>query len=463
MANKMKNECITEDTAKKVLVVDDEVGIRLMLTTFLQKEGYQTATAVDGREAFALLKKEPFDALVTDLSMPGMGGLELLKLVCETGLNLPVIVMSAYGSSDSALTAVRAGAFDYVFKPFQPDEILFSLKRAETNLRLTRENEMLRRAADRSPGEDLVHKSRVMGETIAMIPKMAETDRTVLITGESGTGKELVARAIHRLSPRSAGPFVAVNCGAIAESLLESELFGHLRGSFTGAQRDREGLFRAANGGTLFLDEIGELPLNFQVKLLRAIQFAEVRPVGGEFSVSFDARLVAATSRDLEGMVRDHLFREDLYYRLNVLPLCIPPLRDRREDIPLLARHFLDNLAARLGRPRPELADNFIEALKNHSWPGNIRELENLMDRLTVMAGQRGVLSAADLPESFQRPSRNQTIDPDNLDMKAAIRNLEADYIQAALTRAFGNRSEAARLLGLSYPSLLSKIKLYKL
>ncbi|MDR1044760.1 MAG: sigma-54 dependent transcriptional regulator [Candidatus Adiutrix sp.] len=454
---------MNDDDLKKVLVVDDEAAMRLMLKTYLDREGYRAATAPDARAAEALLRAEPFAAVITDLSMPGGSGLDLLKRVKEMAPDLPVIVMSAYGSTDSALTAMRAGAFDYVFKPFQPDEILFSLKKAETNLQLTLENVALKKAVGRRPADGLIYKSRGMDEIMRLAPKMAESDSPVLIIGESGTGKELVARAIHRASGRNQGPFVAVNCGAIAESLLESELFGHLRGSFTGASRDREGFFRAADQGTLFLDEIGELPLSFQVKLLRAIQFSEVIPVGGESPVKFNVRIVAATARDLEGLVGEHLFREDLYYRLNVLPLQLPPLRDRREDIPLLADHFIGILSARLGRPRPLLNDDFLEALSAYDWPGNIRELENLMDRLLVMAGGQPALSAADLPAKYKAPPRPALSPGADLDLKKAVRRLEAEYIRAALDQGRGNRSEAARRLGLSYPSLLSKIKLYGL
>jgi len=451
-----------EPNLKKILVVDDEAGLRLMLVTYLEREGYQVTTAAEARTAAALLKKEEFVAVITDLSMPGGSGLDLLAHIREMGLDIPVIVMSAYGSSDSALTAMRAGAFDYVFKPFQPDEILFSLKKAESNLQLTRENAALKQMAGRRPEDGLIYKSRTMIDLVNMLPKIAGTDRTVLITGESGTGKELAARAIHRHSPRSKGPFVAVNCGAIAESVLESELFGHVRGAFTGAERDREGLFRAADGGTLFLDEIGELPLHFQVKLLRVIQFSEVRPVGSERSIKFNARLVAATSRNLEEMISERLFREDLYYRLNVLPVTLPPLRQRREDIPLLADYFAGLFAARLGRPRPTLGDDFLEALSRYNWPGNVRELENLMDRVMVTAGDRDCLRAADLLARF-RNGEPGAVQGENLNLKAALKRVEADYIRTALARTQGNRAEAARRLGLSYPSLLNKIKLYGL
>lgn len=451
---------------RKVLVVDDEAGMRLMLTTYLEREGYQVTTAAEIRGAEAMLNKEQFCAVITDLSMPGGSGLELLNRIRELNGDMPVIVMSAYGTTDSALTAMRAGAFDYVFKPFQPDEILFSLKRAETSAKLVKENEALRMVAERRQGDGLIYKSRAMGEIMAMTSKMAESESTVLIIGESGTGKELVARAIHRGSPRHKGPFVAVNCGAMAESILESELFGHLKGSFTGAQRDREGLFRAADGGTLFLDEVGELPLHFQVKLLRAIQFSEVRPVGAEAAKKFNARLVAATSRDLEQMVARHLFREDLFYRLNVLPVKLPPLRERREDIPLLADYFAKRFTSRIQRQRPALDEGFLRALTAHDWPGNIRELENLIDRVLVMAGERSILTEGDLPPQFRRAEPAFEALPgalNSLNLKAAVRRLEAEYIRAALAKAKGNRSEAARQLGLSYPNLLNKIKIYRI
>jgi len=454
---------MTANDFKKILVVDDEAGMRLMLSTLLQQEGYQVLTAAEIRTAEKLIRQEDPAAVITDLSMPGGSGLDLLSRIKEIDPDLPVVVMSAYGSSESAISAMRLGAFDYIFKPFQPDEILFSLKKAETNLFLTRENARLKEAVGQLPPDGLIYKSRAMGEVMALADKVAQSDLTVLISGESGTGKELVARAIHRASTRSRGPFVAVNCGAIAESLLESELFGHLRGAFTGAEREREGFFRAADGGTLFLDEIGELPIGFQVKLLRAIQFSEVTPVGSETPVKYEARLLAATSKNLESLAREHLFREDLFYRLNVLPLTLPPLRKRREDIPILADYFAGRLAARLGRPRPLLTEDFLAALSAYDWPGNVRELENLMDRLLIMASDRGCLSREDLPFNFisDRPKPGPA--PEDLNLKNAVKRLEADYIRSALRQTGGNRAEAARRLGLSYPSLLSKIKLYEL
>lgn len=456
-----------------ILVVDDEASMRLMLATLLKGEGYQVTTASDVASAMAELKEKNFGAVITDLNMPGGSGLDLLTNIIKGGKTMPVIVMSAYGSSDSAITAMRAGAFDYVFKPFQPDEILFSLKKAQATQRLLRENEVLKKAIAVRATDGLIHKSKSMATIMAEVVQIADSHSPVLITGESGTGKDLVARAIHRASGRWSEPFVAVNCGAIPESLLESELFGHVRGAFTGAVKSREGLFRAAHRGTLFLDEIGELPLNFQVMLLRAIQFAEVRPVGGEKSIQIDVRLVAATNQNLGDMVKNRLFREDLYYRLNVLPLHLHPLRQRKEDIPLLAEYFTGKFSARLGRPKPVLDDDFMEALEAYDWPGNIRELENILDRLMIMTTDGQALSASSLPPQYRNlpPENQEEVKPEdlnlnlnpNLNLKSALKKLEAEYIRAALVQGRGNRSEAARILGLSYPSLLSKIKQYGL
>ena len=452
---------------RRILVVDDEENMRFVLQKVLTGEGYLVSLAADGREALELLDRETVDIILSDVRMPVMDGLTFLAELRARAIRVPVIVLSAYGTVDSAMEAIQAGAFDYVFKPFQPDEILLALKKAEEHEQLKNENLALRRAATEKPVTGIVARSRIMADLLTLVDRVARVKSPVLLTGESGTGKELVARAIHDAGDRKDQPFIPVNCGAIPDKLLESELFGHVRGAFTDAVRDRPGLFREANGGTLFLDEVGELPLSLQVKLLRALQEEEVRPVGGAGTIKIEVRIVAATARNMVAEVGNGRFREDLYYRLNVLPLHIPPLRDRPEDIPPLLNHFLVAFSARMGRERPELTPRLLEALVNYHWPGNVRELENLVERLLVLSPKMR-LGLDDLPAQVcagqggpkAPPSKDFT---ENLNLKARIRELEAHLIGAALKKAAGNRSEAARMLQISYPSLLAKIKTYKL
>jgi len=454
---------MTAEDRGKVLVIDDEENMRLVLDNILVREGYRVVLAGSGAEALGLLDHESVDFILCDVRMPGMDGLTFLSEARVRGVRAPIIMMSAYGTVDSAVEAMKAGAFDYVFKPFKPDEILLTLKKADQQERLRRENLALRRAAGQGIRTGLVARSKSMTELLVMVERVAAVKSPVLITGESGTGKELVARAVHAAGDRRDQPFVAVNCGAIPENLLESELFGHVRGAFTDAVRDKPGLFREADGGVLFLDEIGELPPALQVKLLRALQEDEVRPLGANAPVKVDVRIVAATAKDLSREVNQGRFREDLFYRLNVLPLAIPPLRDRPEDIPLLLDHFLVVFASRMGRRRPEMTREFIEALEKYAWPGNVRELENLVERTLVLC-PKPLLDLEDLPEHVRRAvSPIKTEPAGSLDMKARVRELEADIIREALIQTGGNRSEAARRLGISYPSLLSKIKLYGL
>ncbi|MBW2061454.1 MAG: sigma-54-dependent Fis family transcriptional regulator [Deltaproteobacteria bacterium] len=449
---------------QRVLVVDDEENMRLVLKTFLSREGYQIVEAANGAEGLACLDREAFDYILCDVRMPVMDGLTFLNEAKARGVLAPIIMLSAYGTVDSALEATKAGAFDYVFKPFNPDEILLTLKKAEERERLRRENVALRRAAAERPRAGIVARSKAMTDLLVMVNRVAEASSPVLITGESGTGKDLVARAIHEAGSQAEKPFVPVNCGAIPEKLLESEFFGHVRGAFTDAVQDRVGLFQEADGGTLFLDEVGELPLSLQVKLLRAIQEQEIRPVGASTPIQVDVRIVAATARNLSREVEAGQFREDLYYRLNVLPLFIPPLRERPEDIPLLLDHFLVAQSARMGRERPEISPEAAEALFDYSWPGNVRELENLVERILILS-PHSRLEKEDVPSHIHlgvsKPGEAGT--PDDLDLKAWIRNLEARLIKEALNQSEGNRSEAARRLKISYPSLLTKIKAYGL
>ncbi len=446
----------------RVLVVDDEENMRLILEKILAPEGYRVMLAANGQDGLAVMDREVVDFILCDMRMPGMDGLSFLNELQTRGIRPPVIMLSAYGTVDSAVEAIKAGAFDYVFKPFKPDEILLTLKKAEEQERLKKENLALRRAAAGKHQTGIVARSRAMAELLTLVDRVASVKSPVLITGESGTGKELVARAIHDAGERKEKPFVAVNCGAIPDKLLESELFGHVRGAFTDAVQDRAGLFREADRGSLFLDEIGELPPQLQVKLLRVLQFGEVRPVGGPGSIKVDTRIIAATARDLVAETAEGRFREDLYYRLNVLPLAILPLRDRPEDIALLFDHFLVACSARLERPRPEVSPDVIETLIRYSWPGNVRELENLVDRILIMS-PKARLEASDLPQ-FIRSSESKFDPPaGNLDLKEGIRQLEARLIKEALAQTGGNRAEAARRLKISYPSILTKIKNYNL
>jgi len=447
----------------RVLVVDDEPNLRFMLRRCLEGEGYAVEEAADGMAGLSAVESGGFDFILCDVRMPGLDGVSFLKEARERGVEAPVIMLSAYGTAMSALEAIEAGAFDYVFKPFHPEEILLRLRRAGEQERLRRENESLREAALQAGRHGIVARSRAMREVLGFIAQVSSVGSAVLVSGESGTGKELVALAIHGGGARASGPFVAVNCGAIPEQLLESELFGHVRGAFTDAVRDRVGLYEAADKGTLFLDEVGELPLSLQVKLLRVLQEGEVRRVGDSQSRAVDVRVVAATGRGLEEEISAGRFREDLYYRLNVLPLHLPPLRERKEDIPLLVEHFLIVHCARLGRERPEVSPEVMEALLGYGWPGNVRELENLVERMLVLSGQ-GRLTLKDVPVNVRmgRPAPAVEAGRD-LDLKRWVQDLEARLIREALAVCQGNRSEAARRLKISYPTLLSKIKGYGL
>ncbi len=449
----------------RVLVIDDEENIRLILKTFLGEEGYRVVEAANGAEGLVRLDRETFDFIICDVRMPVMDGLTFLTEAKEKGIQAPMIMLSAYGSVESALEAIKMGAFDYVFKPFNPDEILLTLKKAQEREELRRENMALRKAAAKAEDTGIIARSKAMQDLLSLVDRVAAADSPVLITGESGTGKEIIAQAIHQAGPRADKPFVPVNCGAIPENLLESELFGHLKGSFTDAISDRIGLFQEADGGTLFLDEVGELPLPLQVKLLRALQEHEIRPVGASTTLRVDTRILAATARDLSKATRTGSFREDLFYRLNVLPMYIPPLRKRTEDIPHLLDHFLIAQTARKDRERPEVTPEFMDALMKYSWPGNVRELENLIERILVLSSH-STLGLNDLPENICQ-NLSQDSEPSDhesdLDLKTQIRNLEAVLIERALKQCEGNRSEAARRLKISYPSLLSKIKMYGL
>jgi len=447
---------------RRVLVVDDEENIRVVLRTLLRRHGYEVETAGSGEDALALVEGFGPDFVLTDVRMPKMGGLDLLATLRAKNHPATVIVMSAYGNVDLAIEAMQAGAYDYVQKPFKPEEIVLALRKAEERETLRRENRALREEIRKEHQfESILAKSAAMVELFRTIQKVAEFKTTALIAGESGVGKELVAHALHRRSKRQ-GPFVAVNCGAIPENLLESELFGHKKGAFTDAVFDRRGLFEQAHCGTLFLDEIGELPLALQVKLLRVLEDERIRRLGETRDTQVDVRIVAATHRDLEAEVKAGRFREDLYYRLNVLLIQIPPLRERREDIELLVEYFMMRNNARLGTQIRGFDAGARRALHEYSWPGNVRELENTVERAMVLC-EGDTISSSDLPERLRRvedPIATQ-MNSGDLSIKKASRIIENVLIRRALEQTRGNRTRAAELLEISHRALLYKLKDY--
>lgn len=455
------------ELAKKILIIDDEDNMRHMLSALLSGQGYSVETAGDGAAGLELLEDQEFDFVLCDIKMPTMDGMSFLKAAVSAGHFVTIIMMSAFGTVDTALEAMKHGAYDYISKPFKADEVVLVLKKAEERERLRRENIFLKKrlaGLENSLGfGTMIGKSKVMQDLFQLADKVAGHATTVLITGESGTGKELVARGIHRNSPRSKKPFIAVNCGSVPENLLESEFFGYVKGAFTGADQDRKGLFEEADGSTLFLDEIGELPHAMQVKLLRVLQEHEVRRIGSSKSTAVDVRIIAATARDLADEVRKGHFREDLYYRLNVINIHIPPLRERTVDVPLLCDHFIEKFTARMdGAGVQGVSPAAMKLLLAHPWPGNVRELENVMERAVILA-EKNVILPENLPEKFAGQRHDRRLDDilGTLSIKEGRRLLEKRLISRALESTGGNKSRAAELLEISYPSLLSKIKEY--
>ncbi|MBL8914647.1 MAG: sigma-54-dependent Fis family transcriptional regulator [Archangium sp.] len=456
---------------RQVLVADDEPSIRHVLTLVLTDSGYEVRAVSDGEEALRELAAHSYDVVISDVRMPKLDGLQLLEKALTQQPELTFLVMSAYGSKDLALSAVSKGAWDFIEKPFKPEEIVFLLRKAEERSRLMRENRRLK-LEDRPTGplDRLSGTSEPMQQLKRNITRLAPVSTTVLISGESGTGKELVARALHELSLRAAQPFVAVNCGAIPAGLIESELFGHARGAFTDARTAKRGLFSEADGGTIFLDEVGELPMQAQVKLLRVLQEGEVRPVGESKVEKVDVRVIGATLRDLGKLVEKGEFREDLFFRLNVVPLKVPALRDRKDDVLLLGREFLNRFNRDLNRD-PPLTGFSPEAeslLTAYAWPGNVRELENAVER-AVLLSESTLVDLASLPEKLwtARPVAAATAvplpTPDSMQfsLKRAITTVEEQFIKAALRQTRGNRTRAAELLEISHRALLYKIKDY--
>jgi len=450
-----------------ILIVDDERSMREFLAIYLRRAGYAVEAADGGAQALATMKNREFDIVITDLRMPDIGGLEVLAETKKRHPETQVIVVTAFATADTAIAAMKAGAYDYLTKPFKVDEVGLVVERALERRNLQKQNVALRdEIKGRYRLERLIGKSEPMQRLFEMLQKIAPAKTSVLLIGESGTGKELVSRAIHELSPRSGQPFVAINCGAIPETLIESELFGHVKGSFTGATTDKTGLFEAANGGTLFLDEIAELPIAMQVKLLRALQERKIKRVGGVTENEIDVRVVAATNRDLESEIENGSFRQDLYYRLNVIQLRIPPLRERRDDIPLLVEHFIRKFAAEHGRTISGIEPDTLSALMGHSFPGNVRELENIIERAVTLA-PADRLTADNLPgltshqgASIASPSAN-LLPETGVNLEQVVADFERGILLKALERTRGNRTEAARLLGVTFRSLryrLSKL-----
>ena len=445
--------------AEAILIVDDEEIIRESLSFILKKEGYRVHEAANGRAALELVKKDSFDLVITDLEMPEMKGVELLEQVSQVSPETLVVIITAYGSIDTAIAALRMGAIDYILKPVEFDELLVKVRRLLASRRLSLENRSLRAEIHRQYDfENIIGKSSAMQKVFDTIRKVADTDGTVLITGKSGTGKELVAKAIHYNSKRSAHPFVAVNCGAIVENLFESELFGHKRGSFTGATTDKDGFFKSAHGGTIFLDEVSEIPFHLQVKLLRAIELKEVTPVGTATSVPVDVRIIASTNKNLAKEVEAGRYREDLFYRLNVVEINLPQLAERVDDLPLLVQHFVHKYADEMGKNIRGVDNEVMKSLLAHTWKGEIRELENVIERAIIFA-DGPLITPKELPSFFEKQQDGVfSFDP-RRSMKEAIDDFERQYIGHVLRLHQFNKELTAKALKISLSSLYRKIE----
>jgi two-component system response regulator PilR (NtrC family) len=446
----------------RILVVDDEQSMREFLEIFFRGEGYDVVTAGSVDSGLVAVESDDFDVVISDIQMPGRSGLELLGAVRDNAPQTVVIMITAFGTTETAIAAMKQGAYDYVTKPFKVDELRLVVEKALEKRLLSAENQRLRSELRKETRRrQLVGNSRAMEQLYELVGRVANTKTNVLVCGESGTGKELVARAIHDQSERREHPFVAVNCGAIPENLLESELFGHVKGSFTGAVSNKAGLFETAHRGTLFLDEIGELPGSLQVKLLRVIQDKALRRVGGTSDHQVDVRIVAATNRKLEEEVAAGRFREDLYYRLNVIQIALPPLRDRLEDIPLLVQHFVEKFAAEVGKPMKGFSEAAMERLLGYAFPGNVRELENMVERAVALT-QSDTIGAESLPPSVlepapRGPAAKLPLEGSNLD--TLVNEFERGLLQEALRQSRGVKKRAAQLLGISFRSFRYRLE----
>lgn len=441
----------------RILVVDDEASMRELLTIMLRKEGYDVV-AVGGRAAAAaVLARGPVDMIVTDVKLPDGDGIEILRHVKAASPETAVVVMTAFGSTETAVAAMKLGAQDYLTKPFDIEELKIVVRSALQVQQLQQENVLLRTEFQSHHGlANIIGVSTAMLEVFKLVRSIAPTGSTVLITGDSGTGKELIAKAVHALSPRQVAPFVSINCGALPESLLESELFGHMKGAFTDAYQNKKGLFEAAHRGTLFLDEIGETPASMQVKLLRALQERKIRRVGGTEEIEVDVRVIAATNQPLEPRVKERVFREDLFYRLNVIPVRLPPLRERREDIPLLADQFLRRFAREMGKQVTQISDEAMRALVSHPWPGNVRELENVIERAVALEST-AMIQSERLPDTVMSPGSKVEDLPElssGFRLDDYLQSVEQTMLQKALVQTGGDRAGACRLLGITPRSL---------
>jgi two-component system, NtrC family, response regulator AtoC len=453
------------DAAPRILVVDDEPEMATVVEQALTRRGYFAARENSADAAWERLQSDDFDVVITDLNMRGMSGVELTDRIAKNRKDLPVIVITAFGSLETAIATLRAGAYDFITKPFEIDQLVVGVERALQNRVLREEVKRLREEVARSkPTPNLVGDSPSMRKVHDTVARVAETDATVLVTGESGTGKELVARDVHRRSKRAEGPFVAINCAALPETLLESELFGHVKGAFTDAKATKRGLFAEAGGGTLFLDEIGEMPPGMQAKLLRALEEKSVRPVGGTTEIGFDARLVAATNRDVESLVASGKFREDLYYRINVVQVPLPPLRARGNDVLVLAQHFIHRLAEPMGKKVSGFSSAVAERLVSYVWPGNVRELQNCIERAIALA-RFEELTVEDLPSKVRdyKPASFVVVATEDPTDLVTMEEVEHRYIKRVMEAVGQNKTQAAKILGFDRTTLYRKLDRYKL
>jgi DNA-binding NtrC family response regulator len=446
---------------EKILIVDDEKNMCQYLSIMLRKEGYDVKTVHNGKKALQEIKESSFDVVITDIKMEGMDGIELLAAVKESNPTLPVVIMTAYATTKTAIDALNRGAFYYLIKRAKNDEIKMVIRNALDMHRVKSENVFLKKQLKkRDDFKEIIGKSEEIQRVFNLVNKVADTDSTILISGESGTGKELIAKAIHYRSGRTNNPFVSINCGALPENLLESELFGHVKGSFTGAIRDKDGMFKVASGGTFFLDEVGETSLAIQVKLLRVLQEREIIPVGGTAPIKVDVRLIAATNADLEKAVKEERFRADLYYRLNVIPILIPPLRDRRDDIPLLVDRFL-HLASERAGTKKSISKEAMELLTSYEWPGNVRELENIVERACILQDGE-TIGAEDLPEKVRHHSQERC-KVVMQETQMTLDELEKEYLVSVLEETNWQKKRASSILGINASTLYRKIQRYGL